>query len=123
MAPQPLPRRVNLGASTLAEYRWNVTEFAAGYDAAAEHVHPYYLKIQDTILDLLGCGRDMIKPVEDRLGHDRRYAIDSSKIQRELGWRPTRSAWPEARAQTIDWYKSNESWWRPLKQRISQTVA
>ena len=80
------------------------------------------INLTHTILDLLGCGRDMIKPVEDRLGHDRRYAIDSSKIQRELGWRPTRSAWPEALAQTIDWYKSNESWWRPLKQRISQTV-
>ena len=81
------------------------------------------INLTHTILDLLGCGKDMIQPVEDRLGHDRRYAIDSSKIQSELGWRPTRSAWPEALAQTIDWYKSNESWWRPLKQRTSPTVA
>ena len=81
------------------------------------------IKLTHTILDLIGCGKDMIQPVEDRLGHDRRYAIDSSKIQSELGWRATRSTWPEALAQTIDWYKSNESWWRPLKQRTSPTVA
>ncbi len=74
------------------------------------------INLTHTILDLIGCGKDMIQPVEDRLGHDRRYAIDSTKLQRELGWQPTRSAWPEALAQTIDWYKSNESWWRPLKQ-------
>ena len=81
------------------------------------------IKLTHTILDLIGCGKDMIQPVEDRLGHDRRYAIDSSKIQSELGWRATRSTWPEALAQTIDWYKSNEAWWRPLKQRTSPTVA
>jgi len=81
------------------------------------------INLTHTILDLLGCGQDMIQPVEDRLGHDRRYAIDSTKIQSELGWRPTRSAWPEALAQTLDWYRSNESWWRPLKQRTSPTVA
>ncbi len=80
------------------------------------------LNLTHTILDLIGCSKEMIQPVEDRLGHDRRYAIDSSKIQNELGWRATRSAWPEALAQTIDWYKSNEPWWRPLKQRTSQTV-
>ena len=81
------------------------------------------LNLTHTILELIGCGKDMIQPVEDRLGHDRRYAIDSSKIQSELGWQPTRSTWPEALAQTIEWYKSNESWWRPLKQRTSPTVA
>lgn len=81
------------------------------------------IKLTHTILDLIGCGKDMIQPVEDRLGHDRRYAIDSTKIQSELGWRATRSTWPEALAQTIDWYKSNEAWWRPLKQRTSPTVA
>ncbi len=81
------------------------------------------INLTHTILDLLGCGKDMIQPVEDRLGHDRRYAIDSTKMESELGWQATRSTWPGALAQTIDWYKSNESWWRPLKQRTSQTVA
>jgi dTDP-glucose 4,6-dehydratase len=59
----------------------------------------------------------MIEPVEDRLGHDRRYAIDATKIKRDLGWQPSRSAWPEALADTIAWYRANEAWWRPLKQR------
>jgi dTDP-glucose 4,6-dehydratase len=68
-----------------------------------------------TILQLLGRGEEMIQRVPDRLGHDRRYAIDASKIERELNWRPTRSAWPHALAETIDWYKANEAWWRPLK--------
>jgi dTDP-glucose 4,6-dehydratase len=68
-----------------------------------------------SILELMGCGREMIQPVEDRLGHDLRYAIDASKIKRELGWAPTRSAWPDALAETIAWYRANESWWRPLK--------
>jgi dTDP-glucose 4,6-dehydratase len=68
-----------------------------------------------TILKIMGLGEDMIQPVPDRLGHDRRYAIDASKIKRELGWQPTRSAWPKALEQTIAWYRANEDWWRPLK--------
>ncbi|MCA9288104.1 MAG: dTDP-glucose 4,6-dehydratase, partial [Phycisphaerales bacterium] len=63
------------------------------------------------------CGRDesFIRPVEDRKGHDRRYAIDASKIERELGWRPTRSAWPDALEQTVRWYMANAEWWRHVK--------
>ena len=67
------------------------------------------------ILTCTGHGEDMIQPVPDRLGHDRRYAIDASRIKRELGWQPTRSAWPDALKQTVEWYKANEAWWRPLK--------
>ena len=47
----------------------------------------------------------------DRKGHDRRYAIDPRKIRQELGWQPTRSAWPEALEATIEWYESNQNWW------------
>jgi len=72
-----------------------------------------------TILDLMGMGEEMIEPVEDRLGHDRRYAIDASKIKAELGWEPTRSAWPAALAETIGWYRGHETWWRPLKARLA----
>jgi dTDP-glucose 4,6-dehydratase len=68
------------------------------------------------ILKCTGHGEEMIQPVPDRLGHDRRYAIDASKIKRELGWQPTRSAWPEALKATVEWYRANESWWRPLKE-------
>jgi len=71
------------------------------------------------ILGGFGLGDEMIRHVPDRLGHDRRYAIDASKIRRELGWEPTRSAWPAALHDTITWYRENEAWWRPLKQRTA----
>ncbi|HET9092533.1 MAG TPA: GDP-mannose 4,6-dehydratase, partial [Acidimicrobiales bacterium] len=51
--------------------------------------------------------------VPDRPGHDRRYLLDSSKIRRELGWEPT-VAFEEGLAATVDWYRDNPSWWRPL---------
>ena len=60
--------------------------------------------------------RGLIRFVTDRPGHDRRYAIDSSKIQRELGWRPSRS-FEEGLAATVGWYLANEDWWRPLRER------
>jgi len=68
-----------------------------------------------TILRLMGKGPEMIRPVADRPGHDRRYAIDASKIKRELGWHPTRSDWPTALQQTIDWYVNNPTWWQRVK--------
>ncbi len=76
------------------------------------------LELTRTILALAGYGEDMIELVADRPGHDRRYAIDASKLRDELGWLPTRSAWPGALAETIAWYKANEDWWRPLKSNI-----
>jgi dTDP-glucose 4,6-dehydratase len=68
-----------------------------------------------TILRLMGKGDEMIRYVADRPGHDRRYAIDGRKIARELGWHPTRSAWPEALASTVDWYRQNDQWWKRVK--------
>ena len=75
------------------------------------------LELTHSILEILGQGEEMIEPVADRLGHDRRYAIDAGKIKRELGWEPTRSAWPSALAATIEWYRANESWWRALREQ------
>jgi dTDP-glucose 4,6-dehydratase len=57
-----------------------------------------------------------IRFVQDRPGHDRRYAIDAGKIERELGWRP-RYTFEQGLQETIDWYRTNEAWWRPLKAR------
>ena len=59
--------------------------------------------------------RSLITFVEDRPGHDRRYAIDPTKIEHELGWRPQRS-FEHWLAQTVDWYLENEWWWRPLRE-------
>ncbi len=68
-----------------------------------------------SILKVLGKGPEMIKRVADRPGHDRRYAIDATKIERELNWKPTRSAWPQALEATVAWYRDNASWWKRVK--------
>lgn len=57
--------------------------------------------------------RELITFVKDRAGHDRRYAIDSTKIQSELGWKPSVTV-DEGLRQTLEWFLSNEDWWRPL---------
>jgi len=74
------------------------------------------LELTRAVLQQMGLDEGMIEPVEDRLGHDRRYAIDATKIKSELDWQPVRSAWPAALADTIAWYRASEAWWRPLKQ-------
>ena len=63
-----------------------------------------------------GTSRKLIKFVTDRAGHDMRYAIDSSKIMNELGWKPS-VTFEQGLAQTVDWYLANEWWWRPLRER------
>jgi dTDP-glucose 4,6-dehydratase len=83
------------------------------------------LSVVETICDLLDAKhpraggashRDLIKFVRDRPGHDRRYAIDATKIERELGWRPQES-FDSGIAKTIDWYLANEAWWRPIREK------
>jgi dTDP-glucose 4,6-dehydratase len=73
------------------------------------------LDLTRLILRCMGKDESFVKRVPDRPGHDRRYAIDSSKLQRELGWRPTRSAWPAALEATVKWYKDNRAWWERVK--------
>ncbi len=73
------------------------------------------LELTHLILEIMGKGKDMIEPVADRLGHDRRYAIDATRIREELGWEPTRSAWPGALEQTVKWYVENPEWWRRVR--------
>jgi len=72
------------------------------------------LTIIKKILSLMGKGENVIEFVKDRPGHDRRYAIDWTKINTELGWQPNNDfdTWL---GKTIEWYKAHESWWRPLK--------
>lgn len=70
------------------------------------------------VLDIMGKDDSFITFVKDRPGHDYRYALDNSKIIRELGWRPSVDI-DKLIMKTISWYKDNEWWWRPLKQRLS----
>ena len=73
------------------------------------------LAVAQLLLAEFGVGEEKIEHVADRPGHDRRYAVDWSKIQNELSWQPQHdfTAWLK---KTVEWYKENESWWRPLKQ-------
>ncbi|PKL84064.1 MAG: dTDP-glucose 4,6-dehydratase [Ignavibacteriae bacterium HGW-Ignavibacteriae-3] len=71
------------------------------------------IEIIKLILKKLGKGEELIEYVKDRPGHDRRYAIDSSKIQSELGWKPT-FEFEQAIDSTIEWYLGNKSWWERI---------
>ena len=57
--------------------------------------------------------------VPDRPGHDFRYALDNAKIQSELGWRPETN-FDDGLRRTVNWYRENSNWWRPLKERLSR---
>ena len=65
------------------------------------------------ILSIMGKSNDLIDYVGDRPGHDKRYSIDSSKIQNEIGWKPSYD-FDSAIKQTVDWYLKNKDWWEPL---------
>ena len=82
------------------------------YNIGAGNEVPNRLLV-DRLLGLLDKGEEMIDYVADRLGHDRRYSIDTSKV-RALGWKPEREL-DEALAQTVAWYRDNRWWWEPLK--------
>ncbi len=73
------------------------------------------LELTHSILKVMGLGHDQIEYVTDRLGHDRRYAIDATKIKTKLGWQPTRSAWPQALEKTVRWYVDNPQWCSRVK--------
>jgi dTDP-glucose 4,6-dehydratase len=66
------------------------------------------------ILEMLGKSKDLIQPVGDRPAHDRRYAVDTTKIQMELGWKATTS-FRDGLQKTVAWYQSNRSWWEEIK--------
>lgn len=72
------------------------------------------LYVAKSILDRLGKPHSLIRYVADRPGHDRRYAIDFSKIERELGWKPTVS-FEEGIDRTIEWYQIHREWWKKVK--------
>jgi dTDP-glucose 4,6-dehydratase len=67
------------------------------------------------ILEILRKPRSLIKPVADRLGHDRRYCLDTTKL-RAQGWSP-QVPFDQGLRETVDWYRANEWWWRPIKEQ------
>jgi len=74
--------------------------------------------IGNMIVKELALDENSIEHVRDRLGHDRRYAIDPTKIESELGWRP-KYTFDIGLAETVAWYLENENWWRPLKDQAN----
>jgi dTDP-glucose 4,6-dehydratase len=77
----------------------------------------------ELILQLMGQPVDAYDHVNDRAGHDLRYAIDSSRLRSELGWEPRYRDFEAGLAATIDWYRANEDWWRPMKQATEAKYA
>lgn len=79
-----------------------------GAGAERENIH-----VARRILELTGADLDLLRHVADRPGHDRRYALDCSRLA-ALGWAPQRHL-DEALADTVAWYRDNHAWWEPLK--------
>jgi len=77
----------------------------------------------ELILELMGQPRDAYDHVSDRPGHDLRYAIDARPLREELGWRPRFSDFRSGLADTIEWYRNNEAWWRPQKDAVEAKYA
>jgi len=71
------------------------------------------IEVAQRIIELTGVDPSLLRRVDDRPGHDRRYSLDSSKL-RGLGWAPARS-FDEGLTETVAWYRDNRSWWEPLK--------
>jgi dTDP-glucose 4,6-dehydratase len=80
-------------------------------------------EVVELILELMGESAEGYEHVNDRAGHDLRYAIDSSKLRRELGWAPRFGDFAEGLAATIDWYRANEAWWRADKASVEAAYA
>jgi dTDP-glucose 4,6-dehydratase len=75
------------------------------------------IEIARKILKIMGKSKKHVKFVKDRPGHDYRYALDNSKIKSELGWKPAIKL-EEGLKRTIEWYRNNVWWWKPLKEKL-----
>lgn len=81
------------------------------------------LEVLRMILQLMGKPEDWFDFVSDRPGHDLRYAIDSAKLRKELGWQPTPRSFESDVQQTIDWYSANQDWWETSKASTERKYA
>lgn len=79
--------------------------------------------VLETILELMGKSKDAYEHVNDRPGHDMRYAIDATKLREELGWEPQYTDLRAGLQATIDWYTANEDWWKAEKTKVEAKYA
>ncbi len=79
------------------------------------------LQVVQALLGIMGRDVDDFDHVTDRAGHDLRYAIDYTKLRTELGWTPAHADFDSGLADTVRWYRDNESWWRPQKAATEET--
>ncbi len=89
--------------------------YLIGADGEKSNIEVFHL-----ILELMDKDLSWLEHVKDRPGHDMRYAIDASKLQAELGWTPQYTDFRQGLEATIDWYRQNEAWWKPLKQATEE---
>jgi dTDP-glucose 4,6-dehydratase len=82
------------------------------YNVGADEPHEN-VELTQKILEHTGADPALVRHVEDRAGHDRRYAVDTTKL-RGLGWTP-RHSWDEGIRATVEWYRENRDWWEPIK--------
>ena len=87
-------------------------EPGAIYNVGADEPHEN-VELTQKIIEHTGADPALVRHVEDRAGHDRRYAVDTTRL-RGLGWAP-RHSWDEGIRATVDWYRANRDWWEPIK--------
>ena len=92
--------------------------YLIGANGERDNIH-----VLKAILERMGQPEDAFDWVRDRPGHDRRYAIDPTKLETELGWKPIHTDFSEGLDQTIAWYRAHEDWWRPVKEATEAKYA